>query len=89
MLTSSASILYRICGPWSSIYGEFHLLAYNDTESEESGTNRGIRRFHSGFLLGSFSTMKMEAKYSTETQIDFQRIVCLYYKEDARFTRFR
>jgi hypothetical protein len=35
------------------------------------------------FLLGSFSTLKMEATYSSETSVDFQRTTRRYIPEDS------
>jgi hypothetical protein len=37
---------------------------------------------HNGFLLGLFSTLKMEATCSSETSVDFQRIARCYVLED-------
>jgi hypothetical protein len=39
-----------------------------------------------GFLLGLFSTMKMEAMFTSETSIDFQRAIQRYFPEEVIFT---
>jgi hypothetical protein len=39
--------------------------------------------FHAGFLLGLFSTLKMEAICSSETSVDFQRTTRRYIPEDS------
>jgi hypothetical protein len=44
--------------------------------------------FHAGFLFGLFNP-EMEAIYSSETSVDFQRITRRYIEEDSTFHNHR